>query len=142
MRQTPIAPPTDPRMLKLFTHIYLQPISVTSIMASVDGPSLTLTKCNGRDTVVLPGVAALDHQVTTLGQKQVGQSGNYMCGSRGGAGVPTPPPPLKNYKNIGFLSNTGRDPLKNHKATKPIPRWAIIGPPAKRHLNGVSLACR
>ena len=74
-------PPTDPRMLKLFTHIYLQPISVTSIMASVDGPSLTLTKCNGRDTVVLPGVAAPDHQVTTLGQKQVGQSGNYMCGS-------------------------------------------------------------
>ena len=26
---------------------------------------------------------------------------------------------LKNYKNIGFLSNTGPDPLKNHKATKP-----------------------
>ena len=29
------------------------------------------------------------------------------------------PPPLKNHKNIGFLSNTGPDPLKNHKATKP-----------------------
>ena len=28
-------------------------------------------------------------------------------------------PPLKNHKNIGFLSNTGPDPLKNHKATKP-----------------------
>ena len=27
--------------------------------------------------------------------------------------------PLKNYKNIEFLSNTGPDPLKNHKATKP-----------------------
>ena len=26
---------------------------------------------------------------------------------------------LKNHKNIGFLSNTGPDPLKNHKATKP-----------------------
>ena len=24
-----------------------------------------------------------------------------------------------NHKNIGFLSNTGPDPLKNHKATKP-----------------------
>ena len=28
-------------------------------------------------------------------------------------------PLLKNHKNIGFLSNTGLDPLKNHKATKP-----------------------
>ena len=29
-------------------------------------------------------------------------------------------PPMKNKKkNIGFLSNTGPDPLKNHKATKP-----------------------
>ena len=28
-------------------------------------------------------------------------------------------PTLKNHKNIGFLSNTGPDPLKNHKATKP-----------------------
>ena len=24
------------------------------------------------------------------------------------------------HKNIGFLSNTGPDPLKNHKATKPL----------------------
>ena len=28
-------------------------------------------------------------------------------------------PPLKNYKNIGFLSYTGPDPLKNHKTIKP-----------------------
>ena len=26
---------------------------------------------------------------------------------------------LTNHKNIGFLSNTGPDPLKNHKANKP-----------------------
>ena len=38
-----------------------------------------------------------------------------MCGSRGGGGDP----PLKNHQNIGFLSNTGQDPLKHHKATKP-----------------------
>ena len=34
-----------------------------------------------------------------------------------GAGGPISP--LENHKNIGFLSNTGPDPLKNHKATKP-----------------------
>ena len=35
----------------------------------------------------------------------------YMRGSRGGGeGVQTS---LKNHKNIGFLSNTGPDPLKN-----------------------------
>ena len=39
-----------------------------------------------------------------------------MCGSRGGTGGPDP---LKNYKNIGFLCNTGSDLLKNHKAAKP-----------------------
>ena len=30
-----------------------------------------------------------------------------------------PDPPLKNHKNIRFLSNTGLDTLKNHKAAKP-----------------------
>ena len=29
------------------------------------------------------------------------------------------PPSLKNHKAISFLSNTGPDPLKCHKATKP-----------------------
>ena len=35
----------------------------------------------------------------------------------GGAGVRTPP--SENHQNIGFLSNTGPDPLKNCKAAKP-----------------------
>ena len=36
-----------------------------------------------------------------------------MCGSRGGdRGSGRPPPPLENYKNIGFFSNTGPDPLR------------------------------
>ena len=34
-----------------------------------------------------------------------------MCGSRGGTGGPDPPA-LKYHKNIGFLNNTGPDPLK------------------------------
>ena len=59
---------------------------------------------------------------------------------REGHGVPIP---LETHKNIEFLSNTGPDTLKNHKATKlAFQYWAIIGPPAKCHLNGVSLAGR
>ena len=39
----------------------------------------------------------------------------------GEQGVQTPPPPpMKNHQNIGFLSNTGQDPLKKHKAAKPV----------------------
>ena len=37
----------------------------------------------------------------------------------GGRGSRPPPPPLKNQKNIGFLSNTGHDPMEDRKATKP-----------------------
>ena len=41
-----------------------------------------------------------------------------MPGSRRGdrgPDPPPPPPPLKNHRNIGFLSNTGPDPLKFSK---------------------------
>ena len=37
-----------------------------------------------------------------------------MGGSRGERGSGPP----ENHKNIGFLSNTGANPLKNHKASK------------------------
>ena len=53
-----------------------------------------------------------------------------------------PDPPFKNHKNIGFLSNTGPDPLKSQSYKASIQCWAIIGPPAKRNLNGVTLAGR
>ena len=39
-------------------------------------------------------------------------------------GDPDTPPYLKNHKNIVYLSNTGPDPLKNHKVTRP----ANVGP--------------
>ena len=57
-----------------------------------------------------------------------------MRGSRGGGdggrGFRPPPPPEKS-QNIGFLSSTGKGPLKNHKAS--IQCWAIInGTPTKR----------
>ena len=63
---------------------------------------------------------------------------------RGGGGVTGDLDPMENHKTIGFLSNSGLDPLENHKATKPvsISTLAIIEPPAKRHLNGVSLVGR
>ena len=46
------------------------------------------------------------------------------------------PPPLKNHSKCRSPSNTGPDPPDNHKAIKP----AFNAGPAKRHLNGVSLA--
>ena len=59
-----------------------------------------------------------------------------------GGGVRTPP--LSSYKNIGFFSNTilVRIPLKSQSYQSSIQCWTSIGPPAKRHLNGVSLAGR
>ena len=44
------------------------------------------------------------------------------------------PPPLKNHKNIGFLSNTEPDPLENQKATKP---ELNVGPPSARQRNAI-----
>ena len=44
-------------------------------------------------------------------------------------------PPLKNHQNIGFLSNTGPDPLKSQSYQASIQYCAIIGPPTKRHLK-------
>ena len=55
---------------------------------------------------------------------------------KGGQGVRTP---LKNHKNIGFLSNTGPDPLKNHKATKPV---FNVGPPSAHQRNTIEMAFR
>ena len=41
-------------------------------------------------------------------------------------------PSLKNHKNIGSLSNTGSDPLKNHKTTEPA---FHVGPSSARQRN-------
>ena len=56
-------------------------------------------------------------------------------GDRGSG--PPPPPPAGSYKNIGFLSNTGPDPIKSQSYQSSFRCWAIIGLPLKRHLNGV-----
>ena len=62
-----------------------------------------------------------------------------MGGSGGGTGGATPPP-LKNHNNIGFLSNTGPDPLKfaklssqhlmlgHHRHANEMPKMAFCWP--------------
>ena len=56
----------------------------------------------------------------------------------GGQGVRTPPP-LKNHKNIGFLSNSGPDPPKNHEATEPA---FNVKPLSERQQNAIYMALR
>ena len=50
-----------------------------------------------------------------------------------GAGVRTPHPPEKS-QNTGFFCNTGPDPLKNLKATKPA---FNVGPVSARQRNAI-----
>ena len=66
----------------------------------------------------------------------------FMSGSTGG-GAGGIDPPWKNHKTIWFLGNTGPDPPEKSQSYQTnIQNWAIIGQPAKRHLNGVSIAGR
>ena len=46
--------------------------------------------------------------------------------------VSGPPPPKKNHKNIGFSSNTGPDPLRNHCYRASIQCCAIVRTLAER----------
>ena len=59
-----------------------------------------------------------------------------QSGGGGGAGGPHPP---EKSQNIGFLSNTGLDPLKNLKATKPA---FNVGPSLARQGNAISMVFR
>ena len=56
------------------------------------------------------------------------------AGPEGGQGSGPPPRLITNHKSIGFLSNTGPDPLKNHKATKPA---LNVGPSSARKRNAI-----
>ena len=58
-----------------------------------------------------------------------GLLGMPACGDPEGGGQEDRTPP-ENHKNIGFLSNTSPDPLKNHKATPPA---FNVGPSSKCH---------
>ena len=68
------------------------------------------------------------------------EAGVNMCGSRGGTGGPDPTWKITKIK--GSLTILVRIPLKSQSYQSSIHCWAIIGPPAKRHLKGVSLTGR
>ena len=61
--------------------------------------------------------------ISTIFSKQAVKALANLCicawADQEGTGGPDPPPPLKNHNTIGFPSNTGPDPQKNHKVTKP-----------------------
>ena len=69
------------------------------------------------------------HALSSLARKAC------MGGSRGGT-LGSPP---EKSQNIGFLCNTGPDPLKIHKATKPA---FNVGPSSARQRNAMSMAFR
>ena len=56
-----------------------------------------------------------------------------MCGSREGGGQGVRTPPEKSQKNIGFLSNSGPNSLKN-KPTEPA---FNVGPSSARQRNAI-----
>ena len=62
-----------------------------------------------------------------MGRSRGGGGGGWGWG--GGQGVRTP---AENNKNIGFLCNTGPDPLQNYKATKPV---FNVGPASAHQRN-------
>ena len=56
-------------------------------------------------------------------------------------GQDVPHLPLKNHKNIGFLSNTSPDPMENHKVTCTKPEFNA-GPSSARKRNAIKMASR
>ena len=61
----------------------------------------------------------------------------------GGTGGPDPPPPTEKSQKIWVpYKYWSRSQAKSQSFQAGIQCWATIGPPVKRHLNGVSLVCR
>ena len=65
-----------------------------------------------------------------------------MRGSRGGGGGQGVRTPSLKITKIGFLSNTGPDPLKITKLPSRIPCWATISTPAKQSFAGGPMLVR
>ena len=118
----------------------------SSIMIHVDNlanKTNTLPSKTAQPAACLSEQFKLSTCMNTVWANSGDMRGSKCGGGGGGQGARTLD--LKGNKNIWCLSNTGPDPWKNHKATlyqASIHLWVIIDPPAKRHLNGVSLADR
>ena len=59
----------------------------------------------------------------SINRQKPSAASSSFADQEGGQGVRTS---LENYKNIGFLSNTSPDPLKNHSYQSRVHCWAII----------------
>ena len=76
-------------------------------------------------------VGAISLETTTLVCHQFAIKPDSCADPEGGTGGLDP---LKNYKNIGFLSNSGPDPLKNYEATEPA---LNVEPSSARQRNAI-----
>ena len=129
-------------LLCLFCISSLANISVCCISQSKGKPRFTLPPAGS----AVDGKSDCSSDVCGLLQTPIGplsacqRNSIHVRFQRGGGRGSVTPPSLKNHKNIGFPSNT--DPLKITKLPSQHSMWATIGPPAKRHFNGVFLAGR
>ena len=57
----------------------------------------------------------------------------------GGSGGPDPPPPPEKSQNLGLVSNSGPDLLKNHKATEPA---FNVGPSSSSQGDAIEMVFR
>ena len=99
-------------------------------LAGIELPTLDLQS----DSHLLPDMLTTELRGMVVIELKDGSQQTCMCGSRRGG----PDPPLKNHKNIGFLSNSCPDSLKNYEATEPafnvVPSWCFTGGPMMARL--------
>ena len=105
----------------------------TPMMADQDMPQSQITgKPRARGDRTLTSTLQQEHKEKLLVHSQHQARRQTWAGPEGvgqGSGHP-----LKNHKNIEFLSNTGPDSLKNHKTTKPA---FNSGPLSARQRNAI-----
>ena len=83
---------------------------------------------NSKRSLIYRLVSKMEHGNIPRKDRSDGFPTVDMCRSIGVDRGSGPPPPEKS-QNIGFLSNTSPDPLKNHQSYQTsIQCWAIIGP--------------
>ena len=129
----PLISPNFDGKLIIFPSFGQGPFPQISGKSPDQGPCVVKSSTHHRATALLRPVLKFLHH----NQQRLANHKGFFFSSFfhvqiqiGGTGVQTPPPPLENYKSIGFLSNTGPDPLNITKLPIHSQCWAIIGPPA------------